>query len=204
MKNYKLLMTIAFIFLGILLSAQSYVVQINQPEILEADAGDNIVLSLGNSVSIGGDPSALYGNGDYLYEWSPATWLDDPFLANPVATPLDTITYTLTVFDLKNCIAVDEMTIFVTPASVPQYNFEDYFTILPNPNNGEFIINSKLDICLDYILIYDITGKLVYSEETKNTENLNRDIDISNQPAGQYLIKLTASDRVYSGKILIQ
>lgn len=197
-------MSAVFIFISIFTFAQSYVIQINQPLILQADAGNNIVLSLGNSVPIGGSPSALFGNGDYYYQWSPATWLDDPFQANPIATPLDTITYTLTVYDLKDCVAVDEMTIFVTPASVPNYSFEEYFLVYPNPNNGKFTIYSESEICLGNIVIYDVVGKLVYAEEANNAENLYRTIDISNQPAGQYLIRLVSSDRVYTGKILIQ
>jgi hypothetical protein len=204
MKNCKILFFALFASVSILSNAQTYVVQINQPQILEAYAGNNIILSLGNSIAIGGNPSAMFGNGEYFYEWSPATWLDDPFAANPVSTPEDTISYTLTVSDFKGCVATDEITIFVTPASVPTHSFSDNFSILPNPNNGRFMIYSESEICLNQIKIFDITGRLVYQEEANNAENLYRSIDISSQPAGQYLIVLLSDRATYSGKFLIQ
>jgi gliding motility-associated-like protein len=43
------------------------------------------------------------------YEWIPSTYLDDPFKINPIATPLDDITYTLQVTDECNNIISDEV-----------------------------------------------------------------------------------------------
>jgi hypothetical protein len=183
--------------------AQNFTVLINQPSALVADAGNDIVLSLGNSVPIGAPESAQYGYGTYNYEWSPALWLDDPTSPNPVATPLDTITYTLRVFDDYDCVAEDQMTIFVTAAGVNSYHVNDYFSIFPNPSKGEFFINSNIEICISTINIFDITGKLVYSEESSNGENIYRNIDISGQPAGNYLIQIIAESRIFNGKITI-
>ncbi len=39
------------------------------------------------------------GNGNYTYLWEPATYLDDPTSRTPVSTPLENITYTVTVND---------------------------------------------------------------------------------------------------------
>lgn len=39
------------------------------------------------------------GSGNYTYSWSPATGLDDPNIANPVANPISTTQYSLTVDD---------------------------------------------------------------------------------------------------------
>ncbi|HPE58284.1 MAG TPA: C25 family cysteine peptidase [Bacteroidales bacterium] len=52
------------------------------------------------------------GSGSYSYSWEPASSLSDPTIANPVATPLITTTYSVTVDDGDNTIE-QEITIQV-------------------------------------------------------------------------------------------
>ncbi len=68
---------------------------VTQPDPLQADAGTDVEIGKGESISIGGNPSALDGYGDYIYSWAPATGLNDPTLANPIATPESTTIYLL-------------------------------------------------------------------------------------------------------------
>ncbi len=42
-------------------------------------------------------------NAVYFYSWSPTAGLDDPYISNPVATPLETTTYTVTVTTPTEC-----------------------------------------------------------------------------------------------------
>ncbi|MFM9984143.1 MAG: gliding motility-associated C-terminal domain-containing protein [Flavobacteriales bacterium] len=46
---------------------------------------------------------ALPESGVYTYEWTPTSGLSDPNIANPVATPLETTTYTVTVTTPTGC-----------------------------------------------------------------------------------------------------
>jgi len=50
-----------------------------------------------------------YGTG----EWSPAFSLDDAFIEDPVASPIETTTYTLNVVSPDGCEASDSVTVFV-------------------------------------------------------------------------------------------
>lgn len=52
------------------------------------------------------------GSGSYNYTWEPASSLSDPTIANPIATPLETTTYSVTVNDGDNTIE-QEITIQV-------------------------------------------------------------------------------------------
>ncbi|MCE1202364.1 MAG: C25 family cysteine peptidase [Bacteroidia bacterium] len=54
-------------------------------------------ICLGNSALLNAHASG--GNGNYTYTWSPTTGLSNPTIANPVATPTETTTYTVTVND---------------------------------------------------------------------------------------------------------
>ena len=58
-----------------------------------------------------GTPIQLIGSGGGDYLWSPAESLSDATIADPVATPLDTTTYLLTV-TIGNCVDVDSLTVY--------------------------------------------------------------------------------------------
>jgi hypothetical protein len=54
------------------------------------------------------------GSGNYEYLWAPATGLSDPTIANPVATPTESIMYTVTISDMiSSNQVVDEMMLAV-------------------------------------------------------------------------------------------
>jgi hypothetical protein len=69
---------------------------------------------------------AIDGTG---YSWQPATGLSDPNIANPIASPRETTTYTLTVHGRFGCTAIDSVTIFVLRNNEP----------LVRPSNNVFI-----------------------------------------------------------------
>ena len=70
--------------------------------------------------------------------------------------------------------------------------------IYPNPNNGIFNISVNEEYNLQ---ILDITGKVIYSEVLNNSEN---SINISDNEAGVYLIRLTSGSKTINYKILVE
>ncbi|ALJ01036.1 gliding motility-associated C-terminal domain-containing protein [Rufibacter tibetensis] len=78
---------------------------------ITADAGRDTTIIEGQSITLRGS-----GAAGATYTWSPATGLSNPNVANPVATPTVTTTYTLTVSNGdQDCVATDEVTITVIP-----------------------------------------------------------------------------------------
>lgn len=61
-----------------------------------ADAGLNANICLGNSITLGSQPSS---NPNYQYSWFPTVGLNNPNIANPIANPTSNTTYTLTVIN---------------------------------------------------------------------------------------------------------
>lgn len=58
------------------------------------------------------------GSGNFSYQWSPASGLNNPTLANPLACPVASTTYRLLVTDANGCVAIsDSIRLFVTPAA---------------------------------------------------------------------------------------
>ncbi len=81
---------------------------------LVANAGPDKYICSGSSVIIGGTPAAGGGTEPYNYSWSPSTGLSNPNIANPIASPTTTTTYTLTVTDAASGVATDNMTVYVS------------------------------------------------------------------------------------------
>lgn len=98
-------------------------VTVTNPNALTANAGPDRSIIVGGSATIGGSPSAIGGVPPLTYEWSPTTGLSDPNAANPLAQPITSTTYTLTVTDGFNTIATDQVTVNVIVVQVKPFVF---------------------------------------------------------------------------------
>ncbi len=96
-------------------------VQVN-PATMQADAGPDVSVIQGEQVQMEAKGQLLANNAivatantesGFRYQWTPSNGLSNPTLANPLASPLETITYTVTVRDANGCEARDEVTVTV-------------------------------------------------------------------------------------------
>jgi hypothetical protein len=79
-----------------------------------ADAGPDKIICTGNTpLEVQLDGSATAGTQPYTYLWSPTTGLDNPNIAQPMASPTSTTTYTLTVTGDDGCNDTDEVIVTV-------------------------------------------------------------------------------------------
>lgn len=65
-----------------------------------------------------GSSTQLVAHGGATYEWSPAGTLNDPTVPNPIATPTDTTTYTVKVYNQFNCYVTETATVNVLKKAV--------------------------------------------------------------------------------------
>ena len=68
-----------------------------------------------------GQSTQLQGSGGVSYQWSPATWLSDTTISNPVVQqPIKSITYGLTVTGANGCTSIQPalVLVVVTPPAV--------------------------------------------------------------------------------------
>ncbi len=86
-------------------NTDSVFVRVRQPFTINVSANDTICI---------GETIQLSANGAENYTWSPAAGLSNPTIANPLASPTNTTTYTVTGFDSSNCFTdVRTVTVFV-------------------------------------------------------------------------------------------
>jgi hypothetical protein len=76
---------------------------------LQANAGTDKEICTGGNVQ-------LQASGGTTYSWSPATGLSATNVANPVASPTETTTYTVTVTNADGCTGTDQVVVNVNTA----------------------------------------------------------------------------------------
>ena len=72
----------------------------------------NITAGVDTSICIG-DSTQLNASGGITYSWSPSIGLSDTTIANPMANPIVTTTYVVTVTDSLGCSGLDSVTVTV-------------------------------------------------------------------------------------------
>lgn len=73
-----------------------------------ANAGEDVNFISGKNIQ-------LLANGGVAYKWFPVEGLSNPTIANPIANPTKTTTYTVEVVSEAGCISTDEVTVTVLP-----------------------------------------------------------------------------------------
>jgi hypothetical protein len=133
-----------FIFFPFVTFAQRVVVlSVTQPPEFgfSVSQSDTTILET-TSVELGTDIVISGGSGDYQFLWTPGKTLSDSTILNPVATPMDTTIYLLTVTDEFGCSFSVNYTVNVRGPIVGIDAFNDQSTLVallfPNPNNGKF------------------------------------------------------------------
>jgi hypothetical protein len=87
-----------------------------------------------------------------------------------------------------NPIYIDNVIVSDNPG-VGVDDVKDYkATIYPNPNDGVFTLTLRDVITSVQVIITDITGKVVHSSLLENNE---KQIDLSNHPAGIYFVHIS-------------
>ncbi|MBL4716106.1 MAG: lamin tail domain-containing protein [Bacteroidia bacterium] len=134
------------------------------------------------------------GTGSYTYSWS-----DGAITANN--TGLKAGTYTATVTDENDCVAIEEVTVNVGTGIFESMN-NVKFKVYPNPSKGSFNLEVKLESKTE-IVVYDYIGQSVYFDNIDETGMINKEIAFENLPKGVYWLKLTNEQGVGLKKIII-
>jgi len=87
-----------------------------------------VAVASADTVICDGSAVNLNASGGVVYSWDPPNDLNDPNIANPIATPSATTTYTVTVTDLNGCTDDDDVTINVDPQPEASFTYEDSVT----------------------------------------------------------------------------
>jgi hypothetical protein len=130
------------------------------------------------------------GTAPYTYAWSTT-----PVQTTATATGLTGIaTYTVAVTDSKSCAKTYTVTVGNTVGMISA-DVLNSATAYPNPTNGDFFLEINSMTAGEYVLmVMDITGKMIYSEEIVVTKGQNiKPVSLKGQGKGVFFIELRSA-----------
>ncbi|MEM6265034.1 MAG: T9SS type A sorting domain-containing protein, partial [Bacteroidota bacterium] len=140
-----------------------------------------------------GSAAATGGTPPYTFNWSGPNGYTN---SGTFVFGLDTGIYTIEVIDDNGCASTSTVTVAgcgfaigIEDALNAGINTVDLY---PNPNSGNFTLNVEMAEVSDLnITVLNVTGKQVYSLNASQVLNFKEGINIGNQPAGIYLLRLS-------------
>lgn len=137
---------------------------INSPN-CSTSISQNTSIEAGNSVP-------LFASGGDFYQWDPPQGLSATDVANPIASPEETTTYTVLIVS-ENCITTRQVQIAVDENNAIDNDSLIVINIYPNPAKAgsEIKLNKHIrDAC---ITIHDIAGNILYRNNIFSGNVLN-------------------------------
>jgi hypothetical protein len=93
---------------------------------------------------------------------------------------------------------------FVPILSTDDFEFDDNFSVYPNPNNGQFTIKLKSNSGSDInVEVFDIRGRSILNKSYTNNGDFNQTISLDNAQSGMYLLNINDGDKKLTKKIIV-
>ncbi len=93
---------------------------------------------------------------------------------------------------------------FTLPSGVKNEILDYNLSVSPNPNHGFFTLNLPQSHGAASLIIYDLSGRILWQRDYANPVFPTLSIDLSGTAAGLYLIAWQTADKRYYGKVLIE
>ena len=160
-----------------------------------ANAGPDTTISLGMSYE-------MQGSGGLTYLWSPGETLNDSLIAMPVAVPLETTAYILSVSDINGCFDTDTVIINMDENAV--FNIPNLITPNGDGYNDKWIIENIEFFPENSILIVNRNGQVVF-DMTGYDNSWDGTYNGKTLPDGTYyyVLEINGNDNPVKGAINI-
>jgi gliding motility-associated-like protein len=149
-----------------------------------------------DTIVVAGDPLQLHGSGGTLYNWQPATGLNNADIADPVAIFDRDITYVLKAYSPVGCASFD--TIHIKAYKGPAIYTPSAFTPNNDGHNDQFRAIAVGMTTIYYFNIYNRYGQLLFST-TDPRQGWDGSFRGKAEPMGTYVWMIKGMD--YTGKI---
>jgi len=172
---------------------------VGQYGLLSVTPGSDTTVKRGAVIRLGSATPVTGGSGSYQFAWTPASGLDSPTVARPLATIDNSITYTLTVTDsVTGCSYSTQFNIHL----LDSVNLR----IFPNPTAGLVYLTTDKGFGDPSITIevIDVLGRQVSLTIVDGTGPLNATIDMAGKGRGMYFIRILGASTHLTRKLLVK
>ncbi|WP_186280062.1 FG-GAP-like repeat-containing protein [Fluviicola chungangensis] len=111
----------------------------------------------------------------------------------PASAGVGSSIVTYTYVDVNDCSSFAQTTIEVNDCAGIDEKEKSYFSLFPNPNNGQFQVLSS-GTPMDHIIIYDAQGKMVFNESYPGIFTL--EFDLNAWSNGVYYIEINSDQEI--------
>ena len=111
----------------------------------------------------------------------------------PAAAGVGSSIVTYTYVDVNDCSSSAQTTLEVNNCAGIDEEEKSYFSLFPNPNNGQFKVTSS-GTPMEHIIIYDAQGKMVFNESYSGIFTL--DFDLNAYSNGVYYIEINSDQEI--------
>jgi PKD repeat protein len=153
-------------------------------------------------ISVSND--TLFSSYNFGNQWYRST-LILPNDTLPYYVPTLSSVYRVQVTDSLGCVSEFSPWRNFQPNSILEYNFEDLFSIYPNPSKGIFKLNYKNIIGEFSATVVDMSGKQIQSKRIENSGVQDVvELDFTGIESGLYMLQISVEDKLYTTKIKIE
>ena len=171
---------------------------VNVNPLANVNAGSDVSIVISESTPIGGNPT---GPSNSIYLWSPSEGLNDATIPNPVASPINTTIFYVTITDPNGCSGIDSVLVTIISTVI----FPNGITVNGDGINDVWIIDN-IDLFPDCIVeVYNRWGEMLFRSPgyTKKWDGTYNGKEL---PVGTYYYVIDLKDerfKPYTGPITI-
>jgi hypothetical protein len=168
-------------------------VTINANPLVAGSAAMNFVCTGEPTVQLFESPAggAWTGNGVFGSTFEPDT----------AGVGMHNLVYSYT--DSLGCTGVDTVTITVDLCLGVDAGGITSFSIVPNPNNGIFTLVFTNALSNVVVELMDMNGRIVYTQQSNFNAGEQKQLDLSGEANGVYLLRLLHEGRVSTERVII-
>jgi len=157
-----------------------------------------IILNTTQSVVCAGETSTLSASGGISYAWNGI-----PGTSTIAISPLINTSFTVSVVDINGCSGQNTIDQFVSLCTDLQLLNQRgiFISASPNPSNGQFQLDINIFDKHSTLEIYNVIGELVWTQKIEQQTSF---IDLKNQAAGVFYLKLCGQQKPVTLKMVKQ
>ena len=181
----------------VLTDTAKYVLNIYALPTQSVNVGNDTTISLGSSVQLNAKGSSIV-----TWNWKPSISLDDEYIANPIASPLDTTTYTVIATHFNGCTSRD--TIVVNVIKDHQLVISNMMSPNDDGKNDTWGIGNIENYPGTEVIVVNREGEIIFeSQDYKNEWDGKCKGKLLPDATYYYIVKFVDSDKIYKGAITL-